>query len=222
LLDRLAQTEGVRRQQAQVARVDAFGQLWRVWDRSGQLIAQAPQMVLAGGVATRQVLEASGLLRADSRMAAMYGLGGELTYLPETLLAGGPRCIVSGDGYILPAVQGQCVLGSSYLNEGPSGETTLAGRQENLGRVASLLNQSVALSADEQGALKGWVGQRAVVPDRFPVVGPVLNSPGLWLSTGFASRGLTWASLAGDLIAAALTGEPMPLENDIIVRISQN
>ena len=222
LLERLAQTGGVRRQQAQVARVDAFGQLWRVWDRSGQLIAQAPQVVLAGGLATQQVLEASGLLRADSRLATMYGLGGELTYLPEALLAGGPRCIVSGDGYILPAVLGQCVLGSSYLNEGCSGEMTVAGRRENLARVASLLNQTLALNAGQQGALKGWVGLRAVVPDRFPVVGPVPNSPGLWLSTGFASRGLTWASLAGDLIAAALTGEPMPLENDIIIRISQN
>ncbi len=222
LLDQLAQTEGVQRMTAQVARVESYGQQWRVWDSSGKVIAQAPQVVLAGGLATQQVLQASGLLRAGSRVAAMYGLGGELTYVAQAMLAGGPRCIVSGDGYILPAVQGQCVLGSSYLNEGYSGETTLAGRQENLGRVASLLNQPLVLSADEQGALKGWVGQRAVVPDRFPVVGPVQGSPGLWLATGFASRGLTWASLAGDLIAAALTSEPMPLENDIIARISQN
>jgi tRNA 5-methylaminomethyl-2-thiouridine biosynthesis bifunctional protein len=99
---------------------------------------------------------------------------------------------------------------------------TVAGRQENLARVASLLNQPLVLNAGEQGTLKGWVGQRAVVPDRFPVVGPVQDSPGLWVATGFASRGLTWASLAGDLIAATLTGEPMPLENDIITRISQN
>jgi tRNA 5-methylaminomethyl-2-thiouridine biosynthesis bifunctional protein len=71
-------------------------------------------------------------------------------------------------------------------------------------------------------SLKGWGGQRAVVPDRLPVVGPVLGAPGLWVATGFASRGLTWASLAGDLIAASLTNEPSPLENDIIARISKN
>ena len=222
LLDRLAQTEGVQRMTAQVARVESYGQQWRLRDRSGKVIAQAPQVVLAGGLATQQVFEASGLLRAGSRLAAMYGLGGELTYLAQTMLAGGPRCIVSGDGYILPAIQGQCVLGSSYLTEGHSGGTTVAGRQENLVRVASLLGQPLELSAEEQGTLKGWVGQRAVVPDRFPVVGPVQDWPGLWLATGFASRGLTWASLAGDLIAATLTGEPMPLENDIIARISQN
>jgi tRNA 5-methylaminomethyl-2-thiouridine biosynthesis bifunctional protein len=84
------------------------------------------------------------------------------------------------------------------------------------------LNIPLPRRAHAQLPLKGWGGQRAVVPDRFPVVGPVLGSPGLWVATGFASRGLTWASLAGDLIGAYLTNEPLPLENDIMTKISKN
>jgi len=112
-------------------------------------------------------------------------------------------------------------LGGSYLADGSSPEALTLARHENLERGARLMNIPLPRSAHVQ-SLKGWGGQRAVVPDRLPVVGPVLGAPGLWVATGFASRGLTWASLAGDLIAASLTNEPSPLENDIIARISKN
>lgn len=225
LLKQLAQTDGITCLSARAVRVERVARgagSWRVLDRSGVVLVEAEQVVLAAGLATQQLLSASALLVADSRLASMYGLGGELTYVDQALLAGGPRCIVSGDGYVLPAVQGQCVLGGSYLNDGDTPDASVLARQDNLARGAQLLNISLPLSAHAQLPLKGWGGQRAVVPDRFPVIGPVLGSPGLWVATGFASRGLTWASLAGDLIAARLTREPLPLENDIITRISKN
>lgn len=225
LLARLAQTGGITLLSAQAVRVEraAHGAgPWRVFDRAGKVLAEAEQVVLAAGLATQQLLSASALLAAGSRLASLYGLGGELTYVNQALLAGGPRCIVSGDGYVLPAVQGQCVLGGSYLNEGDSAEASAIARQDNLARGAQLLNIPLPRNARAQTSLAGWGGQRAVVPDRFPVVGPVSGSPGLWVATGFASRGLTWASLVGDLIAARLTNEPLPLENDIIARIGKN
>ncbi len=225
LLARLAQTDGITCLSAQVVRVERAGRgvgPWRAVDRAGRVLAEAEQVVLAAGLATQQLLAASALLAADSRLALLYGLGGELTYVDQALLSGGPRCIVSGDGYVLPAVRGQCVLGGSYLNEGDSAEASALARQGNLARGAQLLNIPLPRNAHAHSSLKGWGGQRAVVPDRFPVVGPVSGSPGLWVATGFASRGLTWASLVGDLIAARLTNEPLPLENDIIARIGKN
>jgi len=223
LLAKLAQVEGITCLNAEVVRLERSGEQWRAIDRAGRVLIEAEQMVLAAGLATQQLLAASTLLAAGSRLASMYGLGGELTYVDQGLLAGGPRCIVSGDGYVLPAVHGQCVIGGSYLNgDLASAEAASLARQENLERGAQLLNILLSRSACTPSALKGWGGQRAVVPDRFPVVGPVLGAPGLQVATGFASRGLTWASLAGDLIAASLTNEPTPLENDIIARISKN
>ena len=38
---------------------------------------------------------------------------------------------------------------------------------------------------------------------------------GLYCISGFASRGLTWASVAGELVASLLEGEPLPLESDL-------
>jgi tRNA 5-methylaminomethyl-2-thiouridine biosynthesis bifunctional protein len=37
-------------------------------------------------------------------------------------------------------------------------------------------------------------------------------SPGLWLSTAMGSRGLSHAALCGELIAAQLGAEPLPLD----------
>lgn len=67
----------------------------------------------------------------------------------------------------------------------------------------------------------GWAGWRAVLPGRLPAMGAVDEDRSLWALAGFASRGLTWSSLAGDLVAAALNSEPLPLETDIIDKISQ-
>jgi len=221
LLKVLAQTEGLTIRHAYAARLESHAQQWCVRDRAGHVVAQAPQIVLAGGLETQALLEASGLRGMGSRLSSMYAVAGELTYVEQALLAGGPRCIVSGDGYVLPALEGLCVVGASYLNEPHPAGSTCAGRQANLKRLERLFNDPLSLGPRETGAFKGWVGQRAVVPDRFPVVGPLLHAPGLWVATGFASRGLTWASLVGDLIAAALNSEPLPLENDIIMKISQ-
>ena len=222
LLELLAATPGLTRLIACAQRVEQRGGQWCVLDAERQVLADAEQVILAAGLATQHLLSASGLLVAGSRLAAMYSLGGEVTYVERQLLGGGPRCIVAGDGYVLPAVEGKCVLGSSYLQGVNPVTTTTAGRQENLVRAAGLLNHPLKISNSELLSLKGWVGQRAVVPDRLPVIGPLANSPGLWVATGFASRGLTWASLAGDLIAAALHSEPSPLENDIMSVIGQN
>ena len=222
LLELLAATPGLTRLIACAQRVEQRGGQWCVLDAERQVLADAEQVILAAGLATQHLLSASGLLVAGSRLAAMYSLGGEVTYVERQLLGGGPRCIVAGDGYVLPAVEGKCVVGSSYLQGVNPVTTTTAGRQENLVRAAGLLNHPLKISNSELLSLKGWVGQRAVVPDRLPVIGPLANSPGLWVATGFASRGLTWASLAGDLIAAALHSEPSPLENDIMSVIGQN
>ena len=40
--------------------------------------------------------------------------------------------------------------------------------------------------------------------------------PGLYAVTGFGARGLVWASLAGELLASQLDGDPLPLERDLV------
>ena len=64
--------------------------------------------------------------------------------------------------------------------------------------------------AFRDGSVQAWTGVRCASADRRPYVGEI--EPGLWVSTAMGSRGLTFAALCGELLAARLHGEPLPLE----------
>ncbi len=63
-------------------------------------------------------------------------------------------------------------------------------------------------------AVRSWASVRCTTPDRLPLVGPVAGTalPGLWACTAMGARGLSRAVLCGELLAARLHGEPLPLE----------
>ena len=58
-----------------------------------------------------------------------------------------------------------------------------------------------------------WAGLRCTLPDRVPAVGPVDTDhlPGLHVCAGMGARGISLGVLCGELIAAQLEGEPLPL-----------
>lgn len=55
-----------------------------------------------------------------------------------------------------------------------------------------------------------WAAAFGGSPDGLPAIGEVRGFPGLWLAAGFGGNGVTFASLAADLIASALGGRPDP------------
>jgi len=63
-------------------------------------------------------------------------------------------------------------------------------------------------------AAQGWGNTRCVSADRLPLVGPLEDGPQptLWLSAALGSRGLSFAVLCAELLAARLGAEPWPLE----------
>ncbi|ARP97560.1 FAD-dependent 5-carboxymethylaminomethyl-2-thiouridine(34) oxidoreductase MnmC [Bordetella genomosp. 13] len=194
---------------------------WRAHAQDGTLLGEAPHLVLANAAGAPALLSGCGLLDSLPRMAQMHALAGEVTLLPAASLAGGPRCVVGGDGYLLPAVDGWCVAGSTYVHGAAESRVGEAGQRVNLGKAAGLLADGTSrLDALAPGTLPGWAGWRAVLPGRLPAVGQVPRAPGLWLATGYASRGLSWSALAGDVIAAQLCGEPLPLESDLLAQLA--
>ena len=62
--------------------------------------------------------------------------------------------------------------------------------------------------------MQAWASVRCTTHDRLPIVGPVnaTDLPGLWVCTAMGARGLTRAVLCGELLAAQLHDEPLPLE----------
>ncbi|WP_315138063.1 FAD-dependent 5-carboxymethylaminomethyl-2-thiouridine(34) oxidoreductase MnmC [Achromobacter marplatensis] len=221
LIDALLATPGVTLLPGQAARVEPCGQGWRVLDGQGAELVQAQTVILANAAGARGVLADSGLLDPLPRVAQMHALTGEVTLVPAEALSGGPRCIVGGEGYLLPDVGAGCVVGSTYVHDAAEARISTDGQRVTLAKAAGLLSGHFpGFDALVPGSLPGWAGWRAVLPGRLPAVGELPHAPGLWLAVGYASRGLSWSALMGDLIAARLAGEPSPLETDLAQLIS--
>ncbi|WP_159078917.1 FAD-dependent 5-carboxymethylaminomethyl-2-thiouridine(34) oxidoreductase MnmC [Orrella marina] len=229
LLQTLVQQASVTVQVAKVCRVERRAGQWVVFGAHGEALAHAGAVVLATAgdapsLLARSPVDLSG--QADDagirRMQVMHRLAGEVTWIPEQVIASGPRCILGGDGYVLPAVDGWCVAGGTYVRDASQAQVTDQGRAENLQRVASLLNlpDLPGQVGDGVSSWPGWAGWRAVVPGRLPVVGPVGADPGLFVCTAGASRGLTWSSLQAHLIADLLQARAPALERVLLANIA--
>jgi len=219
LLTALLGMTGVTVRAQRVATLRHVGNDWQALSEDGTVIAQAPVAVLANAAAAPALLPQESLV-ALPKLQVLHALAGEVSLLPESVLGGGPRCIVGGEGYLLPSVDGWCVAGSTYVHDAHEVRVSAAGRSVNLGKAVGLsglaLGHMTEVDRLAGSSEAGWAGWRAVMPGRLPVIGPAPGAPGLWLTTGYASRGLSWSALAGDVVAAALENEPLPLERDLL------
>ena len=189
---------------------------WRVLAPDGAVIASAPVVVLANSHDAVRVVPLG---------APLKRVRGQLTLLPAGSLPQ-LRAVLAGLGHLAPAGNGAAVAGATYEFEGEDPAPTEEGHSGNLARLERLLPRSVAHL--DPARLTGAVGFRCVAPDRLPLIGEMpdiqaarpdarafLRLHGLYSALGYASRGLTWAALGGELIASAMDGEPLPLEGDL-------
>ncbi|MDR7334073.1 FAD-dependent 5-carboxymethylaminomethyl-2-thiouridine(34) oxidoreductase MnmC [Roseateles asaccharophilus] len=204
------------RLQTRVAALRRDGDGWTLLDASGAPIASALLVVLAGGHAQLPLL---GELANDLTVQR-----GQLTHLAQAPWC--PGHPIAGDGYAIADGQGGAWCGAT-TQDGDLDPTLRAADQiENLTRYARL----AGLHGVPDAPLAGRVAWRLISPDRLPLIGglPAPDAPladqlrlqprahGLVVCTGFASRGITWAALAGRLVAALALGAPRPLEADLV------
>jgi tRNA 5-methylaminomethyl-2-thiouridine biosynthesis bifunctional protein len=139
--------------------------------------------------------------------ARLRRVRGQLTYLPEASFDA-PHVVVLRGGMVLPPVEGLCVLGASYDIDDDDPSPRASSDEGNLERLENILpGTGIAVRPD---SLKGRVAFRIVAPDRLPLAGKIGESVYGLLALG--SRGLIWSSLAAELLASELEGEPLPLE----------
>ncbi len=176
-------------------------------DRLADLDAE--DIVLANGY------EAPALV-PDFKLPIRAGRG-LVSHIPES--ATPPFQIVATRlGYVTPAVDGiRCAGATSQLNE-LDAAPRLDDHIENLQRLDMLLPGFG--KALDPATLNGRVSFRPMSPDRLPIVGPLSASEGLWISGGFGARGLVFASICAELLACQISGEPLPLESDLVAAVS--
>lgn len=57
-----------------------------------------------------------------------------------------------------------------------------------------------------------WLGSRPTLPDSLPMIGPMPRARGLWAAFGHQHVGFSTGAATGEIIAAAIAGEPAPMD----------
>ena len=110
-------------------------------------------------------------------------------------------------GYAVPMRDG-LLFGATHDRDDPGSDLRDEDHARNLETLAKALPQLAArISA---AALEGRAAVRAVTPDRLPIAGAA-GTPGVFVLTGFGSRGFAMAPLLAEHVAALALGAPSPL-----------
>lgn len=194
---------------------------WRLDDDHGQVVGEAPVLVLACGFDVRALLATLDTRGATLALHALRGQvsWGRMTPLPTALAKRLPPWPVNGYGSFLhgiPDAHGQpfWIVGSTFERGQALPILRPADQHANADRLARLLPALAGAFDPLDTAVQAWAGVRCTLPDRLPAVGSLAPErwPGLHVLTGLGARGLTLSVLAGEMLAAQIEGEPWPVE----------
>ncbi|MFJ4587920.1 bifunctional tRNA (5-methylaminomethyl-2-thiouridine)(34)-methyltransferase MnmD/FAD-dependent 5-carboxymethylaminomethyl-2-thiouridine(34) oxidoreductase MnmC [Pseudomonas moraviensis] len=207
---------------------------WQAFDGE-RLLASAAVVVLAGAADIKRF--------AQSAELPLKRIRGQITRLAETAESHALATVVCAEGYVAPARLGEHTLGASFDFNSDDLTPTTAEHQGNLAMLEEISSDLLArLNISEQPLehLEGRAAFRCTSPDYLPIVGPladraafvqtyaalskdarqVPDNPcpwldGLYVNSGHGSRGLITAPLSGELLAAWLDNEPLPLPRSV-------
>ena len=201
---------------------------WQLFDAEDNFLGEFEQVVIANAADCMSILERSALLQrqnvaGESKAAmpkieaTMHWMGGEVMHVAATKLQQVPQVALGGQGYFLPpTADNVCVLGSTYRHGERDPGVSLEGQRVIKDKIPLALDELTLSSPLTEHLEEGWSGGRAVVQGRLPVICELDYAQGIWLAVAYGSHGLTWSSFAGDIIGAALDGEPIPLEKELL------
>jgi tRNA 5-methylaminomethyl-2-thiouridine biosynthesis bifunctional protein len=193
---------------------DANGR-WQACSAAGEVLGEAAVAVVAAGFDSLALLRSAG-----GPGLPLNPLRGQLVFgpLPENAQAL-PRFPVNGLGNFIGHVplDGRMgwVLGSTF-ERGCAEPRIDAGEVQLLqAKLQNLLpaGGDALREQFERAEVQAWASVRCTVPDRLPVVGALDANglSGLMVCTGMGARGMTLAVLCGEVLAAELCGEPLPV-----------
>jgi tRNA 5-methylaminomethyl-2-thiouridine biosynthesis bifunctional protein len=200
-------------------------QAWQAWSNEGDLLGEAPLLIVAGGQQGQALLQdlAPGLPLMVQR--------GQLSHIAQSEAR--PCLPVAGLGYAIADQDGGLWCGATNQDGDLRPDLLADDHAHNLAQFAQLAN----LGEADVAKLKvsgGRVGWRLATPDRLPLVGglpqldaqglPMLaeqlrfipRQAGLGICTGLGSRGIGWAALCAQVLAAQISGSPCPLEASLL------
>lgn len=178
-----------------VAAVTRDAEDWRLTDAAGAELWRGDAVILAAGPDTAR-------LWPD---LALTPVRGQASWTVD----GARPSATAWGGYLIPTADG-LLFGATH-DRGDTGVETRAEDQER--NLATLASRHPHLAARlSASTLEGRAAVRATTQDHLPLAGAASEAArGLFLLTGFGSRGFSMAPLLADHVAALITGAPSPL-----------
>ena len=157
-----------------------------------------------------------------------------------------PRIPIAGAGYLLPELAGGIAMfGATSQRGDPDASVREADHHANLAQLAHLLGHPIDIDPSRLNGRTAWrwsAGDRLPVvgavpndvgdgnPGAVPAHGrepgtrmPRLDQPrlvpriqGLYVFTALGSRGITWSALGARVLAALISGSPVPIEAGLL------
>lgn len=114
--------------------------------------------------------------------------------------------VYSRRGYLVPRRDGRVIAGSTMERAGFDKSVTASGLAAVLGIALEL-----APFLGDVPISDTWAGLRPATPDALPVLGPG-GVAGLWHAAGLYRNGILLGPLVGEILAAAIAGEVLPVD----------
>ena len=214
LLDALLDSSHIQCHAVRIGKLSRKNDGWRAHADDGRVFESAT-VVLANSTEAAALLSSCVDMQTLRKLRSGWRVAGQVSHFGSVDARHDPATILSAEGYWLPSTAGVNIGGSTYIPNAERSTVTEDGHRVISEQLSSMLHTKPDDVLRWLDASAGWAGWRAVVGGRLPMFGPVPGEDGLWLACAYGSRGLTWSALAGDLLAATLNAEPLPLERSL-------
>jgi len=222
-----------------VASLKRSGEYWEVLDRTSHVHTRADVVVLANGLGVSAVLNTAWLPLVARR--------GQISVTPPTSASASLRAVLSFGAYITPPHRGAHHIGATFdTADATQTDDVIQANPEDDSRNIAAVNRVLPEMLHKERTVSPHhrAGIRCTSPDHLPIAGPVPDQgaylrdfgemrhghpwakypkaayqAGLYVLTALGSRGLTSAPMAAEVLAAHITGEPWPLERDLITAL---
>lgn len=200
-----------------VKRLVRNGDLWTLLGQDDHVLRQADMVVVAASNQSADLLKAL----PDAPKLNFQAVRGQVTYGNLDRSASNPAAPypINGSGSYVET-DTEWLVGATYDRDNLSLNASIRDQVDNFERLENLVPYIATQLKPtfERGLVKNWVGIRCATTDRLPVVGEVMQ--GLWVCTAMASRGLTFAPLCAELLAAQCEDEELPLNPRLVKALS--
>ena len=207
---------------------------WELVDGDGLTVLNSESVVIASAFDCKNFVQSEHL--------PLRKIRGQITQLPSTVESRSLKTVICGEGYFTPAEDGLHSCGATYNKDIFTPEVRDEDHLTNITQI-SATDPGLAAAVGQPNIknLSGRANFRCTTPDYLPIVGALPNMPemledyailrkdaktllptrgsylaNLYVNCGMGSRGLSYAPLTAEILAAQIAGETPPVDLELL------